>query len=726
MMFYSGDKNVHYKMYKKGKTWIFAGIVTTALTLGIMGPTAHADTTATSATAVQEEQTSKTPDVSRSTSETETKDTPETDETVTQETTQQNVPQSEDTPKPENDVDSTLTKVPVKTDQMDDAVTVEKKVTPTTPTEQPVGDGAKTNDGTAEQVKKQVKKLARSVPAPVATPKDLVKDTDTIDQWMPNKKLQQVVLLQLRKQNPGRTWNSVADITQDDMALLTSLVAYGSNESGGIDTYNDRQPFSIEGLQYAVNLTRIEMGTSFNYASRKYYGDIVDISPLTNLTKLQTINLQQNRIEDISPLAGLNNVTTLYLMFNAISDFSPLAGHTYQSFTGNNQVVFLPTIKIDAKTRESHLVFQFKNESGEVVPLEGRGGIAYPDRLEGTTPTMIYKLYWSGGTPTPDGEGGLYFTNMQDQIPGITSFPGYTIDPLEENYYLTGAVTTNFPGGYSVDIGVVQPYVIGDMGGTVTAHYQDKEGNKLAPDVVLDDGFIGEDYTTKAAEIDGYTLTKTPANATGKYTEKPTDVYYIYEAKTDPVDPPVVDPDPDTEVTVTVHYQTADGATVAPDQTFTGKKGTTYTTSSVTVEGYTLVETPGNASGILGDGDIAVTYIYAPLETDGDGDQIDPETPDTPDTDTSTDENGSDGDSVATTPDVVNNQGGSGDQIVIGKTPIANSPANLASRPTTNTAKTVLPQTGEQRSAIGLWGIVILIGSLLGLAGTKHKKIKKF
>ncbi|WP_341778695.1 MucBP domain-containing protein [Levilactobacillus sp. HBUAS70063] len=720
-MFYSGDNNVRYKMYKKGKTWIFAGIMTAALTLGIMSSTAHADTTAANTSTVQEEQAVKDVDA---VSKVETKVSPETDETATQET-QQKKSQSEEGAGPESDVNSTATKDSVKTDQADNNVTGDEKVaTATPPVKQSANNDATTNDESVGQADKQVQRLARSVSAPVAIPKNLAKATETIDQWMPNKKLQQVVLLQLRKQNPGKTWNSVADITQDDMTLLTSLVAYGSNESGGIDTYNDRKPFSIEGLQYAVNLTRIEMGTNFNYASRKYYGDIVDISPLTNLTKLQTVNLQQNRIEDTSPLSGLNNVTTLYLMFNAISDFSPLAGHTYQSFTASNQIVFLPTIKIDAKTRKSHLVFQFKNENGEVVPLKERRGIAYPDRLEGTTPTLIYKLYWSGGTSTPDGEGGLYFTNMKDQIPGITNYPGYTIDPLEENFYLTGAVTTEFPGGYSVDIGVIQPYVIGEMAGVVTAHYQDKDGKKLAPDVILDDGFIGDDYTTKAAEIDGYTLMETPVNATGKYTENPVDVYYIYEAKTDPVDPPIEVPD--TVVTVTVHYQTSDGKTVAPDQTFTGKKGTAYTTNPVTVEGYTLVETPENASGILGDGDIAVTYIYAPLETDGDGDQVNPETPDTPDTDTAIDDNDNDGDSTGTLPDNVNNQGGSGDQVVIEKTPLINGPANLTSRSTTSAAKMVLPQTGEQHSTVGLWGIVILIGSLLGLAGTKRKEIKKF
>lgn len=744
-MLHSENKKVHYKMYKKGKTWIFAGIVTATLALGVSAPqVARADTTTDEPTsATQNKET--TEDTTQVTLKAETTvqepktdseevTTPSHDETVGNSqpedvaaaddevapSDQSEQPQKPEQQEPANTskTDENVTAYEDNKNETTDQQQVEAPVTPIKDTTEPTKE-------TTVQVEKRVQKLARTVQAPVVAPKTLARDTETIDQWMPNKKLQQAILLHLRRQNPGKTWNSVADITKDDMALLTSLSVYGSSLSGGIDTYNDRKPFSLEGLQYAVNLTQITMGTNFNYATQKYYGDIEDVSPLANLTKLTSVDLQHNRIGDITPLAGLPNVTELYLAFNSIADFSPLAGHNYKNFNASNQIVFLPTVKINAKTRTAHLAFQFKNEKGEIIPLEARGGIAYPDRVvgSGNAIKLFYKLYWSGGTPMPDGNGGLYFTDMKDQIPGMTSYPGYNIDPLEENYYLTGAVTTQFPGGYSVDVGVIQPYVIGDMGGTVTAHYQDKSGKTLSADVVLDDGFVGDDYTTKAVEIEGYTLTKTPDNATGKYAEGPTDVYYIYESKTDPVDPPVVNPA--TDVTVTVHYQTADGRTVAPDKIFTGKQGATYTTSPVTVEGYTLVETPANASGTLGDRDITVTYVYAPVETDGDGDQVDPETPGTDSPDTQKPDTGADeGNGGGTVIKPGTGNGGSGDQIVTDKTPVKNETSgtmNLARKPATNTAQTTLPQTNEQHRSAGVWGLVVLLGSLLGLVGIRRK-----
>jgi len=746
MMLHSENKKVHYKMYKKGKTWIFAGIVTATLALGVSAPqVARADTTTDEPTsATQNKET--TEDTTQVTLKAETTvqepktdseevTTPSHDETVENSQPEDVAAASDDEVAPSDQSEQPQKpeqQEPANTSKTDENVTAYENNKNETPDQKqveapvtPIKDTTEPTKETTVQVEKRVQKLARTVQAPVVAPKTLARDTETIDQWMPNKKLQQAILLHLRRQNPGKTWNSVADITKDDMALLTSLSVYGSSLSGGIDTYNDRKPFSLEGLQYAVNLTQITMGTNFNYATQKYYGDIEDVSPLANLTKLTSVDLQHNRIGDITPLAGLPNVTELYLAFNSIADFSPLAGHNYKNFNASNQVVFLPPVKINAKTRTAHLAFQFKNEKGEIIPLEARGGIAYPDRVvgSGNAIKLFYKLYWSGGTPTPDGNGGLYFTDMKDQIPGMTSYPGYNIDPLEENYYLTGAVTTQFPGGYSVDVGVIQPYVIGDMGGTVTAHYQDKSGKTLSADVVLDDGFVGDDYTTKAAEIEGYTLTKTPDNATGKYAEGPTDVYYIYEAKTDPVDPPVVNPAAD--VTVTVHYQTADGRTVAPDKIFTGKQGATYTTSPVTVEGYTLVETPANASGTLGDRDITVTYVYAPVETDGDGDQVDPEAPDTDSPDTQKPDTGADeGNDGGTVIKPGTGNGGSGDQIVTDKTPVKNETSgtmNLARNPATNTAQATLPQTNEQHRSAGLWGLVVLLGSLLGLVGIRRK-----
>ena len=55
---------------------------------------------------------------------------------------------------------------------------------------------------------------------------------------------------------------------------------------------------------------------------------IVDISPLANLTRLQDLDLHTNQIVDVSPLANLKQLQKLDLTYNRIMDISPLANLT--------------------------------------------------------------------------------------------------------------------------------------------------------------------------------------------------------------------------------------------------------------------------------------------------------------------------------------------------------------------------------------------------------------
>ncbi|MCX0291185.1 BspA family leucine-rich repeat surface protein [Lactobacillus kullabergensis] len=63
--------------------------------------------------------------------------------------------------------------------------------------------------------------------------------------------------------------------------------------------------------------------------------------------------------------------------------------------------------------------------------------------------------------------------------------------------------------------------------GVVTVHYQDENGQQLAPDRVLT-GNVGDGYLTQEVKLTGYNLTQRPNNATGFYTDRPQSVTYIY------------------------------------------------------------------------------------------------------------------------------------------------------------------------------------------------------
>jgi len=63
---------------------------------------------------------------------------------------------------------------------------------------------------------------------------------------------------------------------------------------------------------------------------------------------------------------------------------------------------------------------------------------------------------------------------------------------------------------------------------TVTVNYVDENGKPVASSVELS-GKYNETYSTKPVAVNGYTLSATPANAEGKYTESTPAVKYVYK-----------------------------------------------------------------------------------------------------------------------------------------------------------------------------------------------------
>lgn len=86
-------------------------------------------------------------------------------------------------------------------------------------------------------------------------------------------------------------------VLQKDMEALASINLYGK----GIK--------SLEGLQYATNLTHVNL----------FYNEVEDISPLGSLTKLRGVDLRSNRITSIEALATLTNMEELQLSGNQIA-----------------------------------------------------------------------------------------------------------------------------------------------------------------------------------------------------------------------------------------------------------------------------------------------------------------------------------------------------------------------------------------------------------------------
>ena len=70
-------------------------------------------------------------------------------------------------------------------------------------------------------------------------------------------------------------------------------------------------------------------------------------------------------------------------------------------------------------------------------------------------------------------------------------------------------------------------------------------------------------------------------------------------------------PPPISKGTVKVKYVDEAGNEIATSKTLTGDVGSSYTTSAETISGYTLKETPNNATGKYTSSTITVTYVYS-------------------------------------------------------------------------------------------------------------------
>ena len=109
----------------------------------------------------------------------------------------------------------------------------------------------------------------------------------------------------------------------------------------------DRQIVDLTGLEYATNLTSLNLGKSWDSDAPNRLSDvsplanltsltvlglstnqISNVSPLANLTNLTSLNLSSNRLSDVLPLTNLTNLTSLNLSSNRLSDVSPLANLT--------------------------------------------------------------------------------------------------------------------------------------------------------------------------------------------------------------------------------------------------------------------------------------------------------------------------------------------------------------------------------------------------------------
>ncbi|EPW0969714.1 class 1 internalin InlJ [Listeria monocytogenes] len=156
-------------------------------------------------------------------------------------------------------------------------------------------------------------------------------------------------------------------------------------------------------------------------------------------------------------------------------------------------------------------------------------------------------------TKNPAPEKGVveihYVDENNKQLSSATEISGtvgdnYTTEPKTIDGYTLTTTPDNATGTFNTSSQTVT-YVYTkniEVAEPVTVNYVDANGKTLAPSETLN-GTIGDTYKATTKQIDGYTLSAEPTNATGQFTSSAQTVNYIYTKNTN-IDQPLPDKKP--------------------------------------------------------------------------------------------------------------------------------------------------------------------------------------
>ncbi|EAC5198109.1 TPA_asm: internalin [Listeria monocytogenes] len=386
---------------------------------------------------------------------------------------------------------------------------------------------------------------------------------------------------------------------------LTNFKAEGCRKIKDLDVTHNTQLYSLD--CQGAGITELDLSQNpklvYLYLNNTELTKL-DVSPNTKLKKLFCENTHVQDFSSMRNIAALNN--NLYaegqtitmpketLINNSLTiavspDLLDQFGNPMNIEPGDGGVYDQATNTItweNLSTDNPAVTYTFTSENGAIVgtvttPFEA------PQPIKGEDVTVHYlddkeeKLaadeVLSGNLDDP------YTSSAKD-------IPDYTLTTTPDN--ATGTFTTTSQSVtyvYTKNIVAAEP---------VTVNYVDDTGKTLAPSETLN-GNVGDSYNATAKQIDGYTLSAEPTNATGQFTSSAQTVNYIYTKN----------PAPEKGV-VEIHYVDENNKQLSSATEISGTVGDNYTTEPKTIDGYTLTTTPDNATGTFNTSSQTVTYVY--------------------------------------------------------------------------------------------------------------------
>ncbi|VTT36566.1 LPXTG-domain-containing protein cell wall anchor domain protein [Enterococcus casseliflavus] len=395
----------------------------------------------------------------------------------------------------------------------------------------------------------------------------------------------------------------------------------------------------------------------------------------------------------------------------------PIAGYTLKEIQGDKTGTFSDTsqevVYVYKRSDAAPVTVRYEDTEGnqlaEPTILNGKVGLPYESKSESISGWYVAQ--------TPDNAKGIFGDTAQevvyvyersDAAPVTVRYEDTEGNQLAEPTILNGKVglpyeskSESIPGWYVAQTPDNAKGIFGDTAqevvyvyersdaAPVTIRYEDTEGNQLAESTILN-GKVGLPYESEAKELSGWTVTQTPANAKGIFSDTAQEVVYVYERS--------------DAAPVTVKYEDTEGNQLAEPTILNGKVGLPYESEAKELSGWTVSQIPSNAKGMFSTTAQEVIYVYGAEK-----------------------ENKPEDDSGADTPEAENKT-----PEAENKTPEAekedksgNKDNQMNTQTNTQTnGKSKLPATGEQLTGqriMGFLGTIIVLFSFLAIWRRKRK-----
>ncbi|EAC5860550.1 class 1 internalin InlJ [Listeria monocytogenes] len=399
--------------------------------------------------------------------------------------------------------------------------------------------------------------------------------------------------------------NDLLEIDLTHNTQLTDFKAEGCRKIKELDVTHNTQLYSLD--CQGAGITELDLSQNpkliYLYVSNTELTEL-DVSHNTKLKDLFCVNTHIQDFSSVGNIAALNNnlyaegqtitmpketLTNNSLTIAVSPDLLDQFGNPMNIEPGDGGVYDQATNTItweNLSTDNPAVTYTFTSENGAIVgtvttPFEA------PQPIKGEDVTVHY-LDDKGEKLAAD---EVLSGNLDDPYTSSAKdIPDYTLTTTPDN--ATGTFTTTSQSVtyvYTKNIVAAEP---------VTVNYVDDTGKTLAPSETLN-GNVGDTYNATAKQIDGYTLSAEPTNATGQFTSSAQTVNYIYTKN----------PAPEKGV-VEIHYVDENNKQLSYATEISGTVGDNYTTEPKTIDGYTLTTTPDNATGTFNTSSQTVTYVY--------------------------------------------------------------------------------------------------------------------